>query len=59
MKDTLQQHGISQLCFGKGIWTFRLGVDTFFFQSLYIIHMFDQMFNKLNFEQFGIRVWGT
>jgi hypothetical protein len=30
MKDILLQHGISQLYFGKGIWTLRLGVDTFF-----------------------------
>jgi hypothetical protein len=28
-----------------------------FFQSLYLIHMFDQMFNKTNFEQFGVGVW--
>jgi hypothetical protein len=29
MKDILQ-HGISQSYIGKGIWAFRLGVDTFF-----------------------------
>jgi len=30
MKDILQQHGIPQLYFRKGTWTFKLGVDTFF-----------------------------